>query len=407
MDKYLLIIGGGILQVPAVEVAHSMGLKVVVVDMHLDAPAMQNADVKAQLSTKDIEGTIQFAKDFAKTHNLVGVYTQGCDVEVTVAETAKALGLPGIDVESAHDCNNKIRMRERLAKHNVAGPKFGFALSFEEAKEQAKKIGYPLVVKSTDNSASRGIRIIEDESKLQEACEEAQKYSFYDKRILLEELLVGEEYSVDTVVYDNVLYPAGISDREFDYSKEFAVQTGSVTPSQLSEEIQEKMYDLMAQAAHAMGIDKGAFKGDLVLCNGEPKIIEITARLSGGFDSQYRKPYSFGINLIKATMDIAIGNPLDFRDLIPKWVKFSKTTSPFPKAGKITAIKGIEEVKKLPGVKNVIMIVKEGDVVEDYKHCANRVGYIIVTGDSYEQLKQREQKALETLIIETEPTFSV
>lgn len=401
MDKYLLIIGGGILQVPAVEVAHTMGLKVIVADKSLDAPAMKDADVKAELSTKDIEATIQYAKEFAKSHNLVGVYTQGCDVEITVAEVAHALGLPGIDVESAYDCNNKIRMRERLAKHNVAGPKFDFAHNYEDAIEKAKKVGYPLVVKSIDNSASRGIRIIDSEAQLKEACDEAQKYSFYDKRILLEELLVGEEYSVDTVVYEDVLYPAGVSDREFDFSKEFAVQTGSLTPSLLPEEMQEKMYKLMAEAAKAMGIDKGAFKGDLIICDGEPKIIEITARLSGGFDSQYRKPYSFGINLIKATMDIAIGNKLDFRDLIPKWVKYSKTTSPFPKAGKIVAIKGLEETKKLPGVKQVIMVVKEGDVVEDYKHCAHRVGYIVVTGDSYEQLKEREKKALETLIIET------
>lgn len=405
MDKYLLIIGGGILQVPAVDVAHSMGLKVVVADKSLDAPAMEKADVKAELSTKDIDGAIAYAKEFAKIHNLAGVYTQGCDVEVTVAEVAKALGLPGIDVESAYCCNNKIKMRERLGKYNIPGPKFEFADNFEEAKEKAKKIGYPLVVKSTDNSASRGVRIIDDESQLEDACNESQKYCFYDRRILLEEFLVGEEFSVDTVVYDNILYPGGISDREFgkvfDYSKEFAVQTGSITPSRLSEEIQAKMYDLMANAAKAMGIDKGAFKGDLILCDGEPKVIEITARLSGGFDSQYRKPYSFGINLIKATMDIAIGNPLDFRDLVPKWVKFSKTTSPFPKSGKITTIKGIEEVKKLPGVKNVIMNVQVGDIVEDYKHCANRVGYIILTGDSYEQLKEREKKALETLVIET------
>ena len=401
MDKYLLVIGGGILQVPAVEVAHSMGLKVIVADKSLDAPAMINADVKAELSTKDIESTIKYAKEFAKSHNLVGVYTQGCDVEVTVAEVAHSLGLPGIDVESAHCCNNKIKMRERLSKYNVPGPKFDFAQNYEEAKEKALKIGYPLVVKSTDNSASRGVRIIDNEAQLKEACEEAQKYCFYDKRILLEELLVGEEYSVDTVVYDNILYPAGISDREFDFSKKFAIQTGSLTPSLLPEEMQEKMYTLMAEAAKAMGVDKGAFKGDLIICNGEPKVIEITARLSGGFDSQYRKPYSFGINLIKATMDIAIGNPLDFRDLIPKWVKYSKTTSPFPKAGKIVSIKGIEEVKKQPGVKNVILSVKEGDIVEDYKHCANRVGYIIVTGDSYEQLKEREKKALETLMIET------
>jgi biotin carboxylase len=215
----------------------------------------------------------------------------------------------------------------------------------------------------------------------------------------LEEYLEGEEYSVDTIVYNGIVYPCGISDREFDYSKEFAVQTGSVTPSRLPEKIQSEMYDLMSQAAKAMGIDKGAFKGDLILCGDKPKILEITARLSGGFDSQYRKPYSFGINLIKATIDIAIGNDLDFRDIIPKWVKYSKTTSPFPQAGKIAKISGLDALKKIEGVRNVFLLVKEGDMVEDYKHCVNRVGYIILSADSYEELKQVEKKALGTLEI--------
>lgn len=405
-DKYLIIIGAGILQVPAVEVAHNMGLKVYVLDQNLNAPAMENADEKDSVSTKDIEKAIEYSKKFAESHNVVGVYTQGCDVELTVASIAKALNLPGIDVQSAKDCNNKIEMRKRLASYNVAGPKFEFANNYDEAKVLAKKIGYPLVVKSTDNSASRGVHIIENENQLEDACKESQKYSFYDKRILLEELLIGEEYSVDTVVYDGIVYPAGISDREFDFSKEYAVQTGSVTPSKLPEEIQQRMYELMSEAAKAMGIDKGAFKGDLILCNGEPKIIEITARLSGGFDSQYRKPYSFGINLIKATIDIAIGNKLDFRDLIPKWIKYSKTVCPFPNPGVITSIKGLDKLKSMKGVRNIILNVKVGDLIEDYKHCANRIGYVIISSDTYEDLKNLEKDVLETLNIETKEAIN-
>jgi biotin carboxylase len=401
MDRYLIIVGGGILQIPAVEEAHKMGLKVVILDKSLQAPAMAVADEKAFISTKDIDAAINYAKEFSKTHNVVGVYTQGTDVELTVANIAKELGLPGIDVQSANDCNNKIEMRKRLAKHNIPGPKFDFADNYEQVKYKAEKLGYPLVVKSIDNSGSRGIRILDNENLLEQACEEAQKYSFYDKRILLEEYLDGEEYSVDTIVYNNIVYPCGISDREFDYSKEFAIQTGSVTPSRLPENIQNEMYNLMSQAAKAMGIDKGAFKGDLILCGDKPKILEVTARLSGGFDSQYRKPYSFGINLIKATIDISIGNKLDFRDIVPKWVKYSKTTSPFPQSGKITEISGLDALKNIKGVRNIFLLVKEGDIVEDYKHCVNRVGYIILSADSYEELKQIEKEALETLKIIT------
>ncbi len=402
MDKYLIIIGGGILMVPAIKTAHEMGLKTCVMDMSEDAPALKISDEYRIASTKDIETCINKSIEFAKTHNVVGVYTQGCDVEYTVARVAEALNLPHIDIESANNCNNKIKMREQLAKYNVAGPKFAYAQNYEEAVKKAEELGYPIVVKSTDNSASRGVKIIQSKDELEDACKESLKYSFFDKRILLEEQLIGEEYSVDTVVYDGIVYPAGISDREFDFSKEYAIQTGSVTPSGLPEEIQDKMYKLMQKASNAMGIKEGAFKGDLILCGTEPKVIEITARLSGGFDSQYRKPYSFGINLIKATIDIAIGNKPDFRDLIPRWIKYSKTVCPFPKPGRVTQIKGIEELKSLNGVRNIILNIKEGDIIQDYKHCANRAGYVIICENTYEEMKALEKKVLNTLQIITE-----
>jgi len=92
-NKYLMVVGAGILQVPTILEANKMGLKTIVTDMNLDAPAMQLADVRVQLSTKDVEGHVREAMRLAKSMNIVGAYTQGTDVEVTVAEVAAALGL--------------------------------------------------------------------------------------------------------------------------------------------------------------------------------------------------------------------------------------------------------------------------------------------------------------------------
>ena len=403
MDKYLILIGGGMLQYPAVETAHEMGLKVCILDMYGNkAYAAAIADKCYKVSTKDVEGCVKTATEFAKTHNIVGVYSEGGDNEPTVASIAEKLNLPNIGYETALDCNNKIRMRQRLAEHNVPGPRFAFAETTEEAAIKAKEIGFPLVVKAIDSSGSRGVKIMYDFNGFEEACENAIKSSNIDKRILLEEYLEGEEYSIDTIIYQGKLYPCGLSDREFDYSKEYAVQTGSVTPSRLPEDIQKKMYMLMEQAAKAIGVDNTAFKGDLILCGNEPKVLEITARLSGGFDSQYRKPYSFGINLIKATIDMAIGNPLDFRDIIPQWVKFSKTTSPFPKPGKVVSIKGLDKIKTIRGVRNIFGNVNVGDIIQPYTSLVSRIMQIVLCADSYEELILLEKEVMTTLVIETE-----
>lgn len=398
----ILIVGGGLLQVVAVEKAKSLGYITYVTDMNKNAPALKVADYPVILSSKDIEGHKKLAKELKASGNLKGVYTQGTDVEFTVAEAAYYAGLPGIRPEAAKNCNNKYLMRTKLKEAGIRKPRFECVQDKSKVRETVKKIGLPAVIKPFDNSASRGLKIIYDISEAEGAFEDAVRNCFYDKMALVEEFLRGEEYSVDTVIWKNKLYPAGISDREFDRSGGYAVQTGSRTPSLLSETLQQQMYELMQKAADILGVDKGALKGDLIVVEGEPFIIEVTARTSGGFDSQYRKPYSFGIDIIKATIDIACGLELDFFDLIPKWNKWSKTFTKFHPPGKIKKISGINEALSIPNIRNIFITAKEGDIVEGFKHCAHRTNHIIAVGNTLEQLNRAVTQCLNTVSIEVE-----
>lgn len=400
--KAILIVGAGVLQIAAVKKARELGYFVYITDLDEKAPAVNYADKFFKLSTKDIEGHMRLAKELKKANKIAAVYTQGCDVEYTVAMAAKAAGLSGIKPEAALNCNDKIRMRTILNKKGVDFVKFATAKNEKQAVKAAKKVGFPCVMKPADNSASRGLKVLHNESEVEETFKKALKKCFHRREIIIEKFLKGPEYSVDTIIYKGRMYPAGISDRRFRPIEKYSVQIGSLTPSLLSEEIQSKMYKLMDNAAKALCVNNGAFKGDLVLVNGRPKIIEVTARTSGGFDSQYRKPYSFGIDLLKATMDIATGKPLDPVDLIPKWVKWSKTTTVFPKPGIIKEIKGMEELKKIKGVKNIFQFLKVGDEVKPYKHCASRVNAIVIVADTYDELNKLEERVQKTLKIETE-----
>ncbi|MBU1199387.1 MAG: ATP-grasp domain-containing protein [Nanoarchaeota archaeon] len=400
--KGILIVGAGVLQIAAVEKAKQLGYTVYITDLHADSPAVQHADYFFKLSTKDIEGHMALAKKLKKENKIEAVYTQGCDVEYTVAMAARAAKLPGINPEAALNCNDKSRTRKILNEKKVDFVKYATAKTEEEAMKAVNKIGFPCIIKPLDNSASRGLKVLNSESEVPDAFKNALKTCFMRKEIIIEEFLKGEEYSVDTVIFRGKLFPAGISDRQFRSIEKYCVQVGSLTPSLLPAKNQADMYELMDRAAKALGVDNGAFKGDLILIKGKPKIIEVTARTSGGFDAQYRKPYSFGIDIIKATIDIAAGKELDPIDLVPKWVKWSKTTSVFPKPGRIVRIKGLKEIEKLKGVKNIFYTMKIGDFVKDYIDCASRINHIIIVADTYEKLNALENKIHETLIIETE-----
>ncbi len=401
-DKGLLVISGGILQIPALVRARELGITTYLADGSDHCVAKEYADFFYVVDTKDPEANATLAKKLCTAGKIHGVYTQGADVEYSVAYAARAAGLPGIDPQAAYNCNNKIRTRELLSAAGMNHTPFGKAKTLDELRDVVGTVGFPCYIKPTNNSASRGMTRLENSDGLEDAFVEAVGATKEVDEILVEREIPGEEYSVDTVLYKGVLYPAGVSDRAFLEKEKYAVQTGSRTPSLLPAKTQDEMYGVMRAAAEVLGVTDGAFKGDLVVDpNGVVKIIEVTARTSGGFDSQYRKPLSFGIDLIKATMDIALGLPLDPLDLVPRWVKWSSTVSVFPEPGVVQRIVGVEEAKKLPGVAHIFMLVKEGETVEPYVHSAKRTNFVICTADTYEQLLKLEAQVQNTLIIQT------
>jgi biotin carboxylase len=402
MNKGILILGGGILQVPALLKAKELGLTTYLTDGLSDCYARGHADHFFEIDTKDVESNAALAVDLKRQGKIEAVYTQGADLEYAVAYAAEKAGLPGIPVEAALNCNSKIRMREILAASGLDDTKFAHAKTFDEFKAAIRHVGFPCYVKPVDNCASRGLTRLDREAELASVFEKAMSACVHMKELIVESEIAGAEYSVDTVMVDGKLYPAGVSDRNFLKKELYAVQSGSTTPSLLPEKIQAEMYRLMEKAALTLGVRQGAFKGDLVVNpRNQVRIIEVAARTSGGFDSQYRKPYSFGIDIIKATMDIARGLPADPRDLVPKWVKWSRTFSVFPAPGKVVAVEGVDEVQKLSGVRNVFILVKPGDHVEPLDDCAKRTNHIVISADSLAELDALQEKVTRTLKIAT------
>jgi biotin carboxylase len=395
----LIILGGGVLQQQTLVECDRMGLGKVLVDGNplcwcAKSPWFNSDYFVHSGDFKEPWKVLSQIKKFLRKHpkiKPVGVYTQGCDMAYAVAYVARGLGLPNIGVDVAFRTNNKIEMRKAFDKFGILQPDWDINES---------KLPLPLVYKAVDNCASRGLTIVREERQKSGAGEKAKAFS-HDKRVLIEEFIDGEEYSVDTIVYKGRVYPAGISDRVFETKEKFAIQNGSITPSALPEETQQRMYWVMQDCADALGVKWGAFKGDLIVRDGKIYVLEITARLSGGFDSQFRKPYSYGVNLIKATIDLACGKPLDFEDIIPKWFKYSQTFTVFPKPGVIKDIVGLEETQSIPGIRNVFITKTIGDKVE-YSNCADRVVHMVASADTQEELEKIIAQARKTLQFITE-----
>ena len=98
MDKRIMILGAGILQIPAIRRAKEMGYVTVVADMDPNAPGFAYADKQLVISTIDIPAVLEAAREY----QVNGIMTLASDMPMrTVAHVGKALGLPAISEEAA------------------------------------------------------------------------------------------------------------------------------------------------------------------------------------------------------------------------------------------------------------------------------------------------------------------
>jgi len=405
MPNTILIITGGIFQIPAVEEAKKMGLKTIVTDANPQAPCMKLADESYPIDIFNIKAHLKLVNSLKKKNKIVGVFTEGSEATVTVSTLAKKLNLHGTPILAAKNCKNKSQSRRILQKNNLPIPKWTTISSKHELKNAIKKIGFPLIIKAEDNSASRGSTKLRTAKGINLAFELAKKNSSTN-RIILEELCSGEEQSVE-ILFDETgkCIPLNIVDRYFT-KNQWAVELGHVNPSKLNIPQKKELFSLTEQAAKSFGVRFGVFKADTMITKNGPIILEITPRLSGGFDSQKSTPISSGRNFIRAAMRLALGLPLDKKDLKPKWKKYCAVWTILTKPGKIKKIKGIDSVKNMKGFRELILSKKEGDIVTEIKDSASRPAYVITEGKSYAEALYLAKKAAKKITYEMDEAKS-
>jgi biotin carboxylase len=401
MRDAVLVVGGGLLQVPAVEVAHGLGLAVVMTDADPRAPAMRLADLPVVTDIYDVRGHCRLVDELRGRVRLCGVFAEGADVEVTVAAAAAHAGLPGIPVESARNTKSKARMRACFDRAGIENPRWREVITLDEARRAADEIGFPCVVKPVDNSASRGTTRLAQPGGLPAALERARAASTTGTA-LLEACFTGEEQSVEILFdADGRCHHLNAVDRPFARDGAWAVELGHVNPSGRGPAEQAALFALAERAAAATGVAFGAFKADTIWTAAGPRILEVTARLSGGFDCQYTTPLATGRDFIRAAMRLAVGLPLDPEDLRPRWARHAAAWVAFPPPGRVTRVDGVEAALALPGVHHVFLRVGVGDVIPPYRHCAARPAFVIASAASRADAIARAEAGVAALRIET------
>jgi len=404
LSKTLFIIGGGVETIPGVHLAKKMGLYVVVSDMNPKAPCFAVADDHIIASTYDIGATIKAAQKYHRTIRPInGAICIGSDIPLTVASVANALNLPGISLKAARLSMDKITMKHKFKKDNIPIPWFSIVESIDHLQRIVKTQGYPLVLKPVDSRGARGVLRLTRDVNLEFAYLLSKKYSSTG-RVMVERFLSGPQISTESIVLDGIVYTLGFADRNYEYLEHFAphiIENGGELPSHLLPEEQKAICDLVQRAALSMGITDGIVKGDIVLNNGNPYIIELAARLSGGYFCTHEIPLNIGVNFVAQAICLALGEKIKLTELTPKFNKGVAQRYFFPTPGRVIRITGVEKVKQRPEIALCEIRVVTGDIIKPIESHPERAGVVIATGENRKIALKNVLNGIKEIEIET------
>lgn len=398
--RTIMFLGAGEEQCEAIDIALELGLKVIAVDGNPNALGLKIADVGINADIKDVEEMIWIGKKY----KIDGVTAHAVEIPRVIAKVAKTLNLPGLDPEVAERATNKVKRINCLAGHEVPCPRFETAKTVEEAKRKAEKMGFPCVFKPIDNAGARGVIKVINKDEVGGAFDHALSHT-QKNVILIEEYLEGKELSTESIIYNDKIYTVAFADRNYDKKRfePFFIEDGGEMPTSLSKNEIEKVTQTVDTAIRALGIDWGVAKGDVIINKGDVKIIEMAVRTSGGRFCSVKVPLSTGISMLRPLILMAVGLTPDLNDLKTKFSRGIAERFIFPKPGKIIAIEGVDEAKKIEGIYKIHLEedMKIGTEIESVTDHTMRRGYVIALGKTREQAVQRAEQAVQIIRIIT------
>ena len=299
------------------------------------------------------------------------------DNPVSVAYVASFLSLVGPSRETAKLATDKLLMKSVFSRNGVSIPWFRAVQSPAEIKSILEERGDTYVLKPTDSRGSRGVVRVSKSSDVDYAWEFSRPYSV-SGGMILEEWLEGPQLSTESLVWQGRSYLCGVADRNYnrlDSLFPHVVEDGGETPSRFSPEIDSSLDELITKAARAIGLENGTIKGDIVLTEKGPVVIEVAARLSGGYFATDTIPLVYDYPIVKEAIKIVLGETPVLPNKPLQNRVFQANRFLFLAPGKVKSITGPSTED--PDIAIFKIYVREGQIIPETTNHTQRGGMVL------------------------------
>jgi carbamoyl-phosphate synthase large subunit len=392
-QRLLHVLGGGQWQVPTIRRARAMGYRVLVTDIYADRPGYAFADHHEVMDITNLEGTLSVAQRYG----IDGSICDTTDVGVpTAAYVAEKMGLPGIGYETALRFTDKYRMRRLVAEAGLQDTRFLETNSADQLDAAAEYLGFPLVVKPVDSQSSRGVHIVRQAEQLRPCFEDALSYS-KRRSVLLEEFLPGTEATVEGLCVRGRYYTLAVSDKSR-YTHRPEVARRLTYPAAFAPHVLERLMALNEAVVHTLGLKNGVTHAEYMVNGDDVRLVEIAARGGGSRVYSHIAPHVSGIDVLGAYLRFVMGEEPEQPET-PRGRAANLEFLDLP-GGRVRAIHGLDETRRLPGIAEVLLEFGVGDTLRPPEDDRARPGFLLVFGDTRAQVLERTERALRTLRME-------
>lgn len=294
---------------------------------------------------------------------------------ITVQYVASRLGLPCNSDECIAVSTNKYLMRCALRDAGVATPRFQTVSSAEECDD----VIFPVIVKPTDRSGSRGITKVLSVQELSGAIDAAVQHSF-EKKAIIEEYIQGPEYSCECISFEGKHILLTLT-QKFTTGAPYFIETGHIEPADLTDDMLEQVRAEVFAGLDALKIQNGASHAEFrITPEAQVRIIEIGSRMGGDCIGSDLVRISTGRDFVKMVIDTALGRMPDM----------SIVSKPCPAA--IRFVFGERDLQILEKIRReapeAIQFVSHIEDITDHKvvDSGTRYGFYILSAPTREEL---------------------
>lgn len=332
-----------------------------------------------------------------------GVFPPFGHCSFPAAFAAKRCNLPTLSETAAALMQYKHVGFGVLAKREVPLIVLRVVETAAEARDAARALGLPVWVGADETYSQTVVMEVDHLDDVPLAFSRATRHSLVKTAVVMRPVR-GRAFYVDGIVLDGTFHLSGLIGRDTG-EPPFRFDRGLFAPPALSPRERDEIVGVAAKALDALECRNGCVHVGVIMTDEGPVVMDVL-----GAPSALRFPADIlvrahGIDTLANALRFAAGEPPRFeaasnRGAALFWIP--------ARSGVVTEIRGIEEARGVPGVEEVVMELRPGDVMRHAVDCEtrDRVGYVVATGDDAETAVRAAKQAINLCDIETRPAYS-